>query len=158
LKECQKKVICSQSRTFLSLVCPPKNWFFPNKLYFPKKIWLLFTFVLCKFSVRTLKYFQKNFKLIFFHKNFKKLASNVAHNWPRPFYFTVQPRPQPRIDFSYHEISGPDICSLICGKSIYGVNKLSYQTPYLIYIVYTAQAHSPGKYEKKFLLRFYTIL
>ena len=22
--------------------------------------------------------------------------------------------PQPRIDFSYYEISGPDICSLIC--------------------------------------------
>ena len=23
----------------------------------------------------------------------KKRASQVAHNWPRPFYFTVQPRP-----------------------------------------------------------------
>jgi hypothetical protein len=23
--------------------------------------------------------------------------------------------PQPRIDFSYFEISGPDICSIICG-------------------------------------------
>ena len=44
----------------------------------------------------------------------KKRAKKVAHNRPRPFYFTVQPRPQPRIDFSYYEISGPDICSLIC--------------------------------------------
>ena len=26
----------------------------------------------------------------------------------------MQPRPQPRIDFSYHEVSGPDVCSLIC--------------------------------------------
>ena len=42
------------------------------------------------------------------------LKSKVAHNWPRPFYFTVQTRPQPTIDFSYYEISGPDICSLIC--------------------------------------------
>ena len=42
----------------------------------------------------------------------KKQASKVAHNQPRPFYFTVQPR----IDFSYYEISGPDICSLICGR------------------------------------------
>ena len=25
--------------------------------------------------------------------------------------------PQPRIDFSYYEISGPDICSLICGSN-----------------------------------------
>ena len=24
----------------------------------------------------------------------KKQASKVAHNWPKPFYFTVQPRPQ----------------------------------------------------------------
>ena len=42
----------------------------------------------------------------------KKLPSRVAYNRPRPFYFTVQPRPQPRIDFSYYEISGPN--SLIC--------------------------------------------
>ena len=28
-------------------------------------------------------------------KKVKKRASKVAHNWPRPFYFTVQPRPQP---------------------------------------------------------------
>ena len=41
----------------------------------------------------------------------KKPPSKVAHNQPRPFYLTVQPR----IDFSDYEISGPDICSLICG-------------------------------------------
>ena len=46
----------------------------------------------------------------------KKRASKVAHIRPRPFYFTVQPRPQPKIDFSYYEISGPDICSLICAR------------------------------------------
>ena len=46
----------------------------------------------------------------------KKRASKVAHNRPRAFYFTAQTNgPQPRIDFSYYEISGPDICSLICG-------------------------------------------
>ena len=45
----------------------------------------------------------------------KKRASKVAHNRPKPFYFTVQPRhsPQPRIDFSYYEISRPDICFLL---------------------------------------------
>ena len=32
---------------------------------------------------------------MFVHKNFKKQASKVAHNRPKPFYFTVQPRPQP---------------------------------------------------------------
>ena len=42
-----------------------KKLFFPHKKYFLKFCWLLFTFILCNFSVRTLKYFQKNFKLIF---------------------------------------------------------------------------------------------
>jgi hypothetical protein len=36
---------------------------------------------------------------------------------PDPFISQFSPdhSPQPRIDFSYYEISGPDICSLICG-------------------------------------------
>ena len=35
---------------------------------------------------------------------------------PDPFISHSSPdhSPQPRIDFSYYEISGPDICSLIC--------------------------------------------
>ena len=38
---------------------------------------------------------------------------------PDPFIPQSSPdhSPQPRIDFSYHEISGPDICSLICAQS-----------------------------------------
>ena len=40
---------------------------------------------LCNFLVWTLKCPQ----------NMKKLPSKVAHNRPRLFYFTVQPRPQP---------------------------------------------------------------
>ena len=32
---------------------------------------------------------------IFSHENMKKRASKVAHNRLRPFYFTVQPKPQP---------------------------------------------------------------
>jgi hypothetical protein len=98
---------------YTQIFSPKKTWFFPHKKYFPKCFWLLFTFILCNFSVQTLKYFQKNFKLFFVHKNFKELASKVAHNRPRPFYFTVQPGPQPIINFWYYEISGPDICSLI---------------------------------------------
>ena len=63
--------------------------------------------------------FKKIKKFFFDPKKVKKLASKVAHNQPRPFYSTVQPSPghspQPKIGFPYHEISGPDICSLICG-------------------------------------------
>ena len=33
------------------------------------------------------------FKICFDSENMKKLTSKVAHNQPRPFYFTVQPRP-----------------------------------------------------------------
>ena len=51
-----------------------------------------FTFFLCNFSVRTLWCFQKNF---FDPEKVKKQAKKVAHNRPRPFFLTVQPRPQP---------------------------------------------------------------
>ena len=49
---------------YTQIFTPKKNWFFPHKKYFPI-FWLLFTFILCNFSVRTLKYFQKYFQLIF---------------------------------------------------------------------------------------------
>ena len=40
-----------------------------------------------------LQCFQKNFKIFFDPEKVKKQALKVAHNRPRPFYFTVQPRP-----------------------------------------------------------------
>ena len=42
-----------------------KNWFFPRKKYFLKLFQPFFTFILCNFSVQTLQYFQRNFKLLF---------------------------------------------------------------------------------------------
>ena len=65
--------------------------------------WPLFTFILCNFSVWTLNYFQKSLK---------NGPQKLLIIGPNPS--TVQPRPQPKIDFLYYEISGPDICSLIC--------------------------------------------
>ena len=53
-----------------------------------------FTFFQCNFLVRTLWCFQKKFKKKFWPRKSEKRASKVAHNWPRPLYFTVQPRPQ----------------------------------------------------------------
>ena len=46
----------------------------------------------------------------------KETPSKVAQIGPDPFISQSSPdhSPQPRIDFSYHEISGPDICSHIC--------------------------------------------
>ena len=36
---------------------------------------------------------KKILNFFFDPKKVKKRTSKVAHNWPRPFYFTVQPRP-----------------------------------------------------------------
>ena len=76
------------------------------KLFFCKKG------VMQLFSANAIIVFSKKISKFIFDP--ERPASKVAGNQPRPFYFTVQSRPQPRIDFSYDGISGPDICSLIC--------------------------------------------
>ena len=50
---------------YIEMFSPKKTGFSPIKNTFQFFFWLLFTFILCNFSVQTLKYFQKNFKLIF---------------------------------------------------------------------------------------------
>ena len=67
---------------------------FLKKKSFPPKIFF-FTFFLCNFSVHRYGVFKKIKKKIFDPEKVKKRASKVAHNWPRPFYYTDQPRPQP---------------------------------------------------------------
>ena len=68
--------------------------------------------------------FSKLYTIIFsinfvLRKTFKKRDTKVSHNHPKPFFHSqvqtspTQPSPQPKIDFSYYEISGLDICSLI---------------------------------------------
>ena len=104
----------------LKFLALKKLVFSPHKKCFPKFFWLLFTFILCNFSVRTLKYFQKKNWINF-------LSIKTLKNWPQklliigpdPFISQSSPdrSPQPRINFSYYEISGPDICSLICACS-----------------------------------------
>ena len=69
--------------------------------------------------------FKKNFKQIFDPEKVKKRVSKVAHNRPNPFFSQSSPdhSPQPRINFSYYEISGPD-CSFICGDMLRFLNYL----------------------------------
>ena len=45
------------------------------------------------FSADAIVFSKKNLNFFFDPKKVKKRASKVAHNRPRPFYFTVQPRP-----------------------------------------------------------------
>ena len=49
-------------------------------------------------------------------KNWKNHPKKLLRIGPDHFFpLTSQGHsPQPKIDFPYHEISGPDICSLIC--------------------------------------------
>ena len=65
----------------------------------------------------------QNFKFFFDPEKGKKWTSKVAHNRPGPFFPQTSPShsPQPQIDFPYHEISGPDICSLICEAEFFSV-------------------------------------
>ena len=65
--------------------------------------------------------FKKILKKNFDPEKVKKRASKVAYNRPKSAQTVFNPQsspghsPQPKIDFPYHEIVGPDICSLICG-------------------------------------------
>jgi hypothetical protein len=67
--------------------------------------------------VRTL---QCNKKYLFFYflpmKNWKNHPKKLLRIGPDPFFPQSSPgiSPRPNMDFPYYEISGPDICSLIC--------------------------------------------
>ena len=50
--------------------------------------------ILCNFSVQTLQCKKKFRKVYFVHEKLKKNTKKVAHNWPKSFYSTVQPKPQ----------------------------------------------------------------
>ena len=59
------------------------------------------------------------------------MPSKVAHNWPQAFFSQVWPGcpNQPRIDFSYHKMSGTSIYSLFCDHGCeyaVGVNGIQY--------------------------------
>ena len=93
-----------------------KTGFSPIKNTFQTFLTFVYLYSMQLFSAHP-KIFWKTFSNHFFvHRNFKKWASKVAHNRHRPFYFTVQPRPQPTVHNRFFKlwISGPDICSLIC--------------------------------------------
>jgi hypothetical protein len=72
------------------------------------------------FQCRRYSVFKKMLTFFFDPEKVKKQASKIAHNWPNPFFSQFSPdhSPQPRIEFSYYEISGPDSCSLICVSTV----------------------------------------
>ena len=55
---------------YTQIFSPNKTWFFLHKKYFPSFFWILFTFILCNFSVQT--FFKKILNWFFVCKNWKK--------------------------------------------------------------------------------------
>ena len=82
---------------------PPKNFFLP---FFNA------TFQCGRYNV---------FNFFLPMKNWKNHPKKLLRIGPDPFFPQSSPghSPQPKINFPYWEISGPDICSLICVKVIY---------------------------------------
>ena len=64
-----------------------------------------FTFILGNCSVRTLQYFQKNFRFIFCSWKHKKRASKVAHDWPQFFFHKYGPAAQTSPELIFHIIN-----------------------------------------------------
>ena len=104
--------LCSYSGIF----SPKKNWFFWDKIFFQNFFWKILTLFYATFQCGryNVKKIQKKFFLPM--KNWKNHPKKLLRIGPDHFFpLTSQGHsPQPKIDFPYHEISGPDICSLIC--------------------------------------------
>ena len=70
--------------------------FFLKKKILPKKNnFFFYLFFYATFQCGRCSVFKKVLKGFFDPQKVKKRASKVAHNQPRPFFPTVQPRPQP---------------------------------------------------------------
>ena len=101
-----------------------KNGFSEKKNFPPpQKIFFFHLFSMQLFSADAMV-FSKKFKKIFLTpKKWKNGPQKLLIIGPDPFISQSSPdhSPQPRIDFSYYEISGPDICSLICATIMVSV-------------------------------------
>ena len=67
--------------------------FFLKKNIFSKEKYFFLPFFNATFQCGRYGVFKKNLKFFFGPEKVKKRTSKVAHNQPRPLYFTVQPRP-----------------------------------------------------------------
>ena len=93
-----------------------KKWFFWENFFFQNFFWKILTLFYATFQCGryNVKKIKKNFFLPM--KNWKNHPKKLLRIGPDHFFpLTSQGHsPQPKIDFPYHEISGPDICCLIC--------------------------------------------
>ena len=90
---------------------------FLKKKNLPKrKIFFFLPFFYATFQCGRYGVFKKKLKIFFTPKKWKNRPQKLLIIGPDHFFTLPSPghSPQPRIDFSYYEISGPDICYLIC--------------------------------------------
>ena len=93
LSTVQPTVVCSRPLCTYSGNFSPKKMVFLKKKCFPPPIFFFLPFFYATFQCGRYGVSKKIKIKIFDPEKVKKLASKVAHNRPRPFYFTVQPRP-----------------------------------------------------------------
>jgi len=94
-----------------------KNGFSERKKFPPQKKFFFLPLLYATFQCGLYGVFKKNLTFFLTPKKRKNGPQELLIIGPTPFFPQSSPdhSPQPRIDFSYYEISGPDICSLICG-------------------------------------------
>ena len=77
---------------------------------------ILYLYLLQLFSADAIVFSKKKIKNFLTPKKWKNGPQKLLIIGPDPFISQSSPdhSPQSRIDFSYYQILGPDICSLIC--------------------------------------------
>ena len=107
-----------------------KNGFSEKKKSSPPKIKFFYLFSMQLFSADAMVFSKKLKKKFLTPKNWKNEPQKLLIIDPDPFFPQSSPghSPQPKIDFPYHEISGPDICSLICALNGICVSLFKFHT------------------------------
>ena len=90
--------------TYIEIFSPKKTGFSPVKNTSLNFLWLVFTFILCNFSVQTLQYFQKTSNL-FFAREKKKGPQKLLITAPNFFFHKYGPAAQTNPEFIFHIIN-----------------------------------------------------
>ena len=91
----QQKSVPDLNVLTVAFLALKKNVFSEKKKFPPQEKFFFLPFFNATFQCGHYGVFKKILKFFFDPEKVKKQAKKVAHNRPRPFFKTVQPRPQP---------------------------------------------------------------
>ena len=118
---------------------------FLKKKIFPKKKKFFLPFFYATFQCGRYGVFKKKLKYFFDPEKVKKRASKVAHNPPRPFYFTVQPKPMAHSpELIFHIMKYWDQTSVLLSVALLNMIKLLWKLNSLCVIMVINFAHLGG--------------